>query len=332
MPARLRLLLSTARAHVVAKPPGLLTVPGLFEPSRASASCLLFAHLRPPRDAFPASPSHLVCHRLDCATSGLLLLAASQAGASALGAAFRAPALGGIAKTYTALVDASQAPEGSPLRAGAAGGELALPLGRREGVPLLHTAAAACGGAARARTLLRPATTRWRLLQWLTPAIARLELTPVTGRTHQLRLHCALGLGAPVVGDALYGFCGGFARDLRLRGRPPPPGSEEALYLAEADARAALPHAFAGAPAPPPRLMLHAQAVELALGALCGEGAPPLGATAHLRSSSSSSSEGDALDDCRGDFEPGGASAGAAFSVTRGAASGAVRLELAAPF
>ena len=354
---RYHLLLSTAHVHVTAKPPWLTTVPGLFDASRPSASTLLFAHLQQQQQQqqqpFPASPSHLVCHRLDCATSGLLLLAASQRGASALGEGFRQ---GAVRKTYEALVDASQAPAGSPLRAGAAGGEVALPLGRRAGVPLLHTAAAACGGGS-ARTLLRAARTRWRLLEWRTPSIARLALQPLTGRTHQLRLHCALGLGAPIVGDALYGYCGGFAADLRARSAAAAaaPGScseEEAQYLAEADARCALPHAHARAPAPPPRLMLHAQALELPLRLLCGEagagalaGAPLLlGATAQLRGGSGGSGGGGGssraaaaaqqpqLEDCRAEFEAGAPAAGAAFAVLQGASSDCVRLELATPF
>lgn len=54
----------------------------------------------------------------------------------------------------------------------------------------------------------KPSLTRWRVLE-RSPGMVRLRLEPLTGRTHQLRLHCALpppfGLGAPIIGDHFYG-------------------------------------------------------------------------------------------------------------------------------
>ena len=55
-------------------------------------------------------------------------------------------------------------------------------------------------------TLGKPATTRWRTIApaWPGPGSSLLELEPLTGRSHQLRVHLAW-LGCPVVGDPLYG-------------------------------------------------------------------------------------------------------------------------------
>jgi len=60
----------------------------------------------------------------------------------------------------------------------------------------------------------KPSTTRFRILsheRWgrgrRKHDVTRVELTPVTGRTHQLRVHCA-AIGHPIVGDSAYGFCG----------------------------------------------------------------------------------------------------------------------------
>ena len=53
----------------------------------------------------------------------------------------------------------------------------------------------------------QPAQTRWRVRgrgRWRDASIAWLELTPLTGRTHQLRVHCA-SEGWPILGDAIYG-------------------------------------------------------------------------------------------------------------------------------
>lgn len=54
----------------------------------------------------------------------------------------------------------------------------------------------------------KPSLTRWKVLE-RSPGMVRLRLEPLTGRTHQLRLHCALpppfGLGAPIIGDHFYG-------------------------------------------------------------------------------------------------------------------------------
>ena len=63
----------------------------------------------------------------------------------------------------------------------------------------------------------KPSLTRWRCLPEADAAVqrARLELQPVTGRTHQLRVHLA-AIGHPILGDALYGAGGAQAQATRL--------------------------------------------------------------------------------------------------------------------
>mmetsp|Transcript_24970 Transcript_24970/g.52856 ORF Transcript_24970/g.52856 Transcript_24970/m.52856 type:complete len:494 (-) Transcript_24970:479-1960(-) len=56
----------------------------------------------------------------------------------------------------------------------------------------------------------KPSTTNIRILsheKWMGHSVTRVELIPVTGRTHQLRVHCA-AIGHPILGDPAYGFCG----------------------------------------------------------------------------------------------------------------------------
>lgn len=156
-------------------------------------------------------------HRLDADTSGCLLVALRRAALIAAQAEF---ANGRAGKTYWAIV------RGVPSRIS---GTIDLPLRRRStksGWCMEHDPAG------------RPAITDWQLrgeagdMSWL-------ELHPRTGRTHQVRVHCAL-LGCPVIGDARYG---GGPGTLHLLSRaielalepplvaiaPPPPHMREAL-------------------------------------------------------------------------------------------------------
>jgi tRNA pseudouridine32 synthase / 23S rRNA pseudouridine746 synthase len=163
---------------VVDKPAGLLSVPGRGE---AGQDCVAARVQR-------ALPGALVVHRLDMATSGLLLMARGPAMQRALSRLFETRA---VAKRYVALVAGRIAPP-----AAADGwGEIDLPL--------------MADWPNRPRQMIdhgrgRPSRTRWRILGVdAAREVTRLELEPVTGRSHQLRVHLQ-AIGHPIVGDRLY--------------------------------------------------------------------------------------------------------------------------------
>ena len=158
---------------VVRKPAGLLSVPGRG-PERADC---VAAHVQ------RRVPDALVVHRLDMATSGLLLMARGPQAQRLLSVAF---AERRVAKRYVAVV--AGMPDGDC-------GEISLPL--------------RCDWPNRPRQMVdhalgKPALTRWRVLsRQPSDGTARLELEPVTGRSHQLRVHLQ-SIGHPIVGDELY--------------------------------------------------------------------------------------------------------------------------------
>jgi len=150
-----------------------------------------------------------VVHRLDEATSGALLFGLTPAMQRALSIQFISHA---IRKVYEAVVDTrwlGRHATRSPLL-DADAGEVATPLQPRCHAPLYHP------GDRTFHPTAAPAHTAWRVLA-RTPTTVRLALQPTTGRTHQLRLHCALpppwGLGAPIVGDSFYHAAGAAPAD-----------------------------------------------------------------------------------------------------------------------
>lgn len=166
----------------VSKPAGLLAVPGRGEDKQDCLSARLQAQW----------PGALVVHRLDMATSGLMLMARHAGAQRSLGHAF---AQGMVRKHYEAVVHGRIA---APSGEGWA--EIDLPVGadwpHRPRQQVDHTHG-------------KPSRTRWRLLAY-EGNHSRLLLEPLTGRTHQLRVHLQ-ALGHAIVGDALYAPDGGAA-------------------------------------------------------------------------------------------------------------------------
>ena len=156
---------------VVAKPAGMLSVPGLHEGLHDNLTTLVQA----------LHADALVVHRLDQATSGLMLFARGAAMQRALSMAFEARQ---VQKRYVAIVmgqlDGDAGSIDAPLMAD-------WPNRPRQKVDLAHG---------------KPALTHWRVLD-RQPFSTRLELQLVSGRTHQLRLHLQ-SIGHAIVGDTLY--------------------------------------------------------------------------------------------------------------------------------
>ena len=174
---------------VLAKPTGLLCVPGRGPDKQ---DCLS-------RRAQAQWADALVVHRLDQATSGLVLMARNPEAQRRLGLAFE---LRQVHKRYLAVVAGAlaQAPDG-------AWSTIDLPIAADWDRRPLRTIDPHLG---------KPSQTRWRSLGYdAATDSSRVELEPLTGRTHQLRVHLA-ALGHPILGDALYANTAQQARAARL--------------------------------------------------------------------------------------------------------------------
>lgn len=140
------------------------------------------------RFGLPRAPS--LAHRLDRDTSGCLVLGRHRKALEKLGILFKQ---GKIAKTYWAVVETGPAEDE---------GLIDLPLGRLDAergwwMKVDHAAGL-------------PSKTLWRVLgrgQLGERPIAWVAFQPLTGRTHQLRVHSS-ALGWPIVGDPIYGSAG----------------------------------------------------------------------------------------------------------------------------
>ncbi len=159
---------------VVDKPSGLLSVDGRGdEPSVESILRSRYSWVR-------------AAHRLDQDTSGILVVAKSDRAHSNLQSQF---ARREVEKQYVAVVEGVIICDE---------GEITLPL-RPDHLDRPRQVVDMTSG--------KSAVTRYEVLEWCDDGTTRLALYPHTGRTHQLRVHCAHidGLNAPIVGDRLYG-------------------------------------------------------------------------------------------------------------------------------
>jgi len=186
-----RLLYRDALMLVIDKPAGLPVHPG------PKGGETLTDHLDALRFGLPKRPQ--AAHRLDRDTSGCLVLGRHAKALARLGRLF---ATGEVAKTYWAIVEGDPAAEA---------GEIDLPLMRRSADPRSWWMKTDPAG--------DPSLTRWRVLgRDAGRRSAWLELKPVTGRTHQLRVHCA-AMGWSIRGDAIYGQADRAGPSLHLHAR-----------------------------------------------------------------------------------------------------------------
>lgn len=163
---------------VLDKPAGLLAVPGRGEDKQDCLSTRVQA----------LYPDALVVHRLDMATSGLMLMARSVAVQRALGALFERRQ---VRKRYCAVVEGQPVPAPGPDGWSLIDRPIMVDWPRRP-LRIIDTVHG------------KASQTRWRTLDFDAAAnTTRLELEPVTGRSHQLRVHLQ-ALGHPILGDRLY--------------------------------------------------------------------------------------------------------------------------------
>ena len=162
---------------VINKPAGMLSVPG--KEDAVSVYSLM-------RGQYPEADGPLTVHRLDMATSGLMLIAKTKRVHQNLQAQFKNRL---VRKRYVALLEGVV-----PKDKGTVDLPLCLnPLDRPR--QMVHTEHG------------KPAITDYQVLERLDGKQTRIAFYPRTGRTHQLRIHAAhpLGLHCPIIGDELYG-------------------------------------------------------------------------------------------------------------------------------
>ena len=167
---------------VINKPSGLLSVPGKGKDKEDCAEARV-------RNLFPDAPKQCAVHRIDMETSGILVLALNKEAHRKLNEQF---AEGKVHKKYIALLD------------GILHGK---PEGRTELPFRLDTEN-------RPHQIYDPVNGKIGITEWkklgVEKGLTRIEFSPLTGRTHQLRLAASCpvklgGLGIPIAGDTLYG-------------------------------------------------------------------------------------------------------------------------------
>ena len=186
----LEILYEDDQLAVIHKPSGLLSVPG-----RDSSQPSVYSIMR---KKYPAASSPLIVHRLDMATSGLMIIAKTDFAYHRLQKEFLNHQ---VQKKYIAIIgckdqEACDKIWDSSISSGKQ--KISLPLMPdyldRPRQIVNHTQG-------------KEAITEYEVLDRIDATHLRLALYPKTGRTHQLRVHCAHheGLNAPILGDPLYG-------------------------------------------------------------------------------------------------------------------------------
>src|SRR6202167_4322757 len=183
-----RLLYRDGLMLVIDKPAGMAVHAG--PPNSRNQNESVEDHFDALRFGLPRPPS--LAHRLDKDTTGCLILGRHRKALAQLGKLFKSRA---IDKLYWAVVEGRPATEE---------GVIEFPLGRLDdtiGWWMKHDPNG------------QPAVTKWKVLGHTSPTspwreegktLTWLSLEPLTGRTHQLRVHCA-EMGWPILGDAIYG-------------------------------------------------------------------------------------------------------------------------------
>ena len=159
---------------VIHKPAGLLTVPGKTEDLQ---DCLINRLVK-------LEPKTLLIHRLDRDTSGILAFGLTKWGQKTISRQFQERQTD---KTYQAMVAGTLEGEGT----------IEVPVVYDPSRPPLHIADPAHN---------KPAITHWQAIEHFNiqgQPVTRVKLTPITGRSHQLRVHMQY-LGHPIIGDTLY--------------------------------------------------------------------------------------------------------------------------------
>ena len=197
-PVKLQVLYEDPRVVVVNKPAGIAVYPGQGKETR-TVSHWFMQHYPESHDVGDHDRPGIV-HRLDKDTSGVLIMAKTQQAFEWLKQEFKQHR---ARKEYLALVF------GVP---GEPKGRITRPLQRSKRNPLRRTVDPEG----------KPAITEWRFEEKYQDSYALLRLYPLTGRTHQIRVHLHF-LGFPIVGDQLYTF----------RRQRPPAGVKRQLLHAE---------------------------------------------------------------------------------------------------
>ena len=174
---------------VIAKPAGLVVHPAPGHSSGTVVNAILARAGATPLPGEATRPG--IVHRLDAGTSGLMIVATD---AEAFEELRRMMAARDVSRTYLALVEGSPPPSG----------EIDAPVGRS---PKHRKKMAVVAGGREART-------SYRRIEALSDT-GLVEVRPLTGRTHQIRVHFSAA-GYPIVGDAVYGKNRKLAKELGL--------------------------------------------------------------------------------------------------------------------